>query len=177
MVAQSATNTETKSATISLSHTPLACTTYGGAMELERDAVSGASFGPWLRRRKTLDLTQDALAEQVGCSVATIRKIETDARRPSRQIAELLADVLAIALDERTLFMQVARGERRTERLARVPPSADYPPEPTIPAPPSRLPIPLTPLIGREMELAELTQLLGRPECRLLTLIGPGGIG
>src|SRR3954471_11071934 len=119
VVAQSATKTKTKSATISLSHTPLACTTYGGAMELERDAVSDASFGRWLRRRrKALDLTQDALAEQVGCSVATIRKIESDARRPSRQIAELLADVLAIPLDERPLFLQVARGERVTERLA-----------------------------------------------------------
>ena len=145
---------------------------------MERDAASDASFGRWLRRRrKALDLTQDALAEQVGCSVATIRKIETDERRPSRQIAELLADVLAIALDERPLFLQVARGERRTERLASVPLPAEYPTEQAIPAPPSRLPIPLTPLIGREAELAELSRLLGRPECRLLTLVGPGGIG
>jgi predicted ATPase len=35
----------------------------------------------------------------------------------------------------------------------------------------------LTPLIGRETELAQLPQLLGRPECRLLTIVGPGGIG
>ena len=45
-----------------------------------------ASFGYWVRRRrKALDLTQDALALQVGCSVMTIRKIEGDIRRPSRQ--------------------------------------------------------------------------------------------
>jgi DNA-binding XRE family transcriptional regulator len=38
-----------------------------------------ASFGYWVRRRrKALDLTQDALAQQVGCSVMTIRKIEGD---------------------------------------------------------------------------------------------------
>jgi transcriptional regulator with XRE-family HTH domain len=92
-----------------------------------------ASFGLWLRRRrKALDLTQDALAGRVGCSVATIRKIEADERRPSRQVAELLAKVL------------------------------DIPP---------------TPLIGRDAELAELNRLLGRPECRLLTLVGPGGMG
>ncbi len=31
--------------------------------------------------------------------------------------------------------------------------------------------------VGRRLELAELRALLGRPECRLLTLLGPGGVG
>ena len=51
------------------------------------------SFGVWVRRRrKALDLTQDALARRVGCALSMIRKIEADERRPSRQIAELLAE-------------------------------------------------------------------------------------
>lgn len=32
-------------------------------------------------------------------------------------------------------------------------------------------------LIGRERELAELHDLLANPDCRLITLVGPGGIG
>jgi transcriptional regulator with XRE-family HTH domain len=55
------------------------------------------SFGNWIkRRRKALDLSQQDLAERVGCSVSAIFKIESDERRPSRQIAELLAEQLQI---------------------------------------------------------------------------------
>jgi predicted ATPase/DNA-binding XRE family transcriptional regulator len=39
------------------------------------------------------------------------------------------------------------------------------------------LPLQLTQFIGRERETAELRQLLGRQDARLLTLTGPGGVG
>ncbi len=45
------------------------------------------------------------------------------------------------------------------------------------PPPPSNLPVPPTALLGREMELAEVSRFLEDGSCRLLTLIGPGGIG
>ena len=47
----------------------------------------------------------------------------------------------------------------------------------TLSSPHLVIPIPPTPLIGREQEMAELGELLGDPDCRLLTLTGPGGIG
>jgi predicted ATPase/class 3 adenylate cyclase len=76
------------------------------------------SFGEWLRRRrKALDLTQAELADQAGCVTGTIRSIEADARRPSKQLAERLADVLQLAHDERAPFMQAARAELSPDQL------------------------------------------------------------
>src|SRR5215472_13780343 len=76
----------------------------------ERSMKISDSFGDWLRhRRKALDLTQGDLADQVGCSAVTIRKIEADERRASKQIAERLADVLAISLEDRGEFIAFAR--------------------------------------------------------------------
>ncbi len=44
-------------------------------------------------------------------------------------------------------------------------------------APPHNLPAALSPLIGRQGELAEIEERLLDSACRLLTLLGPGGIG
>ncbi|MCP4415938.1 MAG: tetratricopeptide repeat protein [Chloroflexi bacterium] len=43
--------------------------------------------------------------------------------------------------------------------------------------PASQLPLLLTPLVGRSSEMAEVSQRLNDPSCRLLTLLGSGGIG
>jgi len=40
-----------------------------------------------------------------------------------------------------------------------------------------RVAVPLLPLVGRERELAAVTRLLARPEVRLVTLSGVGGVG
>ncbi|HEY3288980.1 MAG TPA: BTAD domain-containing putative transcriptional regulator, partial [Anaerolineae bacterium] len=42
---------------------------------------------------------------------------------------------------------------------------------------PTALPVSATPFIGRDKEMAEIAQLLENPSCRLITLIGLGGIG
>src|SRR5689334_15401323 len=77
------------------------------------------SFGAWVRRRrKALDLTQADLARRVGCAESMLRKIEADARRPSRQIAERLARALELPEGERAAFLQAARAELAVDRLA-----------------------------------------------------------
>ena len=47
----------------------------------------------------------------------------------------------------------------------------------SLPGVPGRLPLPLTPFVGRQDELAELTAWLCDPHTRLVTLLGPGGSG
>src|SRR5262245_42978587 len=77
-----------------------------------------ASFGAWIqRRRKALDLTQAELAERVGCALGTIRKIESDERRPSKQVAALLADQLQLSPDDRLAFLRAARARAGVDQL------------------------------------------------------------
>lgn len=137
-------------------------------------------FGEWLqRRRKALDLTQADLAQCAGCSVFAVRKIESGDRRPSKQLAGLMADCLGIPHEDQEIFVRVARGELYVDRLDRdsLEPTAGTSSTPQPTTPPVNLPAPPTPLVGREPELAAISRLLHDPQCRLLTLLGPGGIG
>lgn len=84
--------------------------------------ASEISFGEWLkRRRKGLGITQQMLADKVGCSVATIVKIEREERRASRQIAELLAKSLQIPEGQQEEFIKTARGSLIIENLDPLP--------------------------------------------------------
>jgi len=88
----------------------------------------GVSFGDWMRqRRQALDLTQAALAQLVGCAVITIKKIEQDERHPSLQVAQLLADHLAVPAPARDAFIRMARGQ--------IAPSSASPQEAVLPPP------------------------------------------
>ncbi|HEU0116662.1 MAG TPA: AAA family ATPase, partial [Thermomicrobiales bacterium] len=54
---------------------------------------------------------------------------------------------------------------------------ADFPPLRVAGDVPTNLPAPPTPFLGRTREVAEICALLRRPEARLVTLTGPGGVG
>ncbi len=132
--------------------------------------VRSHEFGSWMKaRRKTLDLTQAALARQVGCAEVTIKQFESGVRRPSRQIAELLATSLEIPADERDAFVRAAR----TPQTSASP--ADLLTEEVIAR--GQLPFLAAPLIGREEVLAQLELQLLRTDVHLMTLIGPPGVG
>jgi transcriptional regulator with XRE-family HTH domain len=137
-----------------------------------------ASFGAQLRvLRARAKLSQEALAKRAGLGVATLKAIEGD--RPSRPHATTvarLADSLGLAAAERAVFLGLGIGG--TARAAS-PAQLTLTPAAALPAEVVRLPVPPTGLIGREAELAQLGTLLdpARSAVRLLSLVGPGGVG
>lgn len=137
-----------------------------------------APFGYWLKKaREALDLTQSDLAGRIGCSTITVRKIEAGERRPSSQVAALLADCFCLVGIERTSFLRFARGERPA-LLPVLPPhtaaTAPWRRSALLAAP---LPAPATPLVGREQEVLTIQELFRSGQTRLVTLTGPGGVG
>jgi predicted ATPase/DNA-binding XRE family transcriptional regulator len=133
------------------------------------------SFGYWLKlRRKALDLTREEMAKQVGYSAATIRKIEDEERHPSTQVVERLAEFLKIPQNERTDFLRFGRGD-----LQALPGEIqeDTPWHNPAKSTRSNLPALFTSLIGRKQEIADVRKYLAKNDIRLVTLIGPPGIG
>ncbi len=74
----------------------------------------------------------------------------------------------------------ILRGTPMSGQVNRPTNAARFATSPTltdIETPHHNLPVQNTPFIGRDEELAEIIKLLQTPETRLLTLLGPGGIG
>ena len=149
---------------------------------------SFTNFGDLLRfLRERVELSQKELAMQVGYHYSYMSRIEKNQRTPDP--TTLMARfVPALYLDsepEWTARLLELAGEAGTkQRSATVSPSGS---NSALPTPPtalpifdlssSNLPIILTPLIGRDEEVVGLTNLLTREDVRLVTLIGPPGVG
>ncbi len=128
--------------------------------------MTETGFGELLRRyRIAAGLTQEELAERAGVGTRGISDLERGARGlPRKDTLQLLLQALDLSPADRTALSTAAqRSSAPTRRDA----SDRY----------SSVPAPLTPLIGRETEIAAVTALLKNPAVRLLTLTGPGGTG
>lgn len=138
--------------------------------------MAEVSFGVWLKRqRKALGMTQEQLGRQVFCSTSALKKIEAGLRRPSVQIAERLAEIFNIPANEKMAFTRFARDGEWSAEFSRPIGNTSWNPSPKTNS--SNIPATVTSLIAREIEITELQAYLQKEDIRLLTLIGPPGIG
>jgi predicted ATPase/DNA-binding CsgD family transcriptional regulator len=126
-----------------------------------------SGFGEQLRRyRIAAGLTQEELAERAGVSARGISDLERGARSlPRKDTLQLLLDALELSPVDRAALAVAARPRPATTARGAYGDTS------------SGLHVPLTPFIGRETEVAEVSVLVTEPAIRLLTLTGPGGTG
>ena len=128
---------------------------------------SGApgSFGAQLRAlREAAGFTQEELATIAGLSVHAVSALERgERRRPHVETVRALSAALDLTGEARDALGRSARPPAHAaaaDELASV-----------------SLPLPLTSLVGRDTEVQTLRQWLADPAARLITLVGPGGVG
>ena len=131
------------------------------------DNRSSTSFSALLRKyRRLAGLSQEELAERADLSRRTISDLERGVKStPQPSTLELIVEALELSgPDRQSLLGSVPRRTRRTQDIDQGFTTAE-------------LPADLTPLLGREHDEAGAVHLLQRRGLRLLTLVGPGGVG
>ena len=125
-------------------------------------------FGDLLRQhRMAAGLTQEALAERAGLSIHGVQKLERGVTRPYRDTLQRLVHGLDLG-DEDAARFHAAGAPMPRQRSAQQTGNGGAPPW-------TDLPIEVTSFVGREREVIHLAEELR--SVRLLTLIGPGGVG
>lgn len=131
-------------------------------------APRDAAFGTLLRRlREAAGLSQEELAERAALSSHAVSALERGTRtRPYPHTVRALADALGVTDGQRTALIDAVPTRRRAERNA---------PVDAVPGRARALPVPATPLVGRDADLARAREAVSRD--RLVTLTGLGGVG
>ncbi|MGH2514590.1 MAG: ATP-binding protein, partial [Ktedonobacterales bacterium] len=134
------------------------------------EILESPSFAELLNRyRVAAKLTQEELAERAGVSVRSISNMERQApHTPREETVRLLAAALNLSPVDTAVFLAMARDRGDSAAVSAARRLRD--------APSNNLPTCPTPLIGREREIAAACDLL-RTDVRLLTLVGPAGVG
>lgn len=143
-------------------------------MEYAARRGEDSAFGILLRRhRLAAGLSQEALAERAQLSPDAISALERGHRRsPQRATLALLAGALALEGEQREEFESASRPVRPPRRgLVTVGPWRATP----AGSPANNIPQQVTPLIGRDEDIAKIVPMVR--EHSLVTLAGAGGVG
>src|SRR5262245_48350939 len=120
-------------------------------------------FGAQLKAlREAAGFTQEELATIAGLSVQAISALERgERRRPHPETVRALSAALDLGGAARDALVESAHArDTAADELDRAP-----------------LPVPLTVFLGREPDVETLRRWLIDPSARLVTLVGPGGVG
>lgn len=123
------------------------------------------SFGTQLKAlREAAGFTQEELATIAGLSVHAVSALERgERRRPHLETVRALSAALDLTDATRDALLGIARAPASDDTADALGSSS--------------LPLPLTLLIGRDIELQKLRRWFADPAARLATLLGPGGVG
>lgn len=137
------------------------------------------------RRNLELDYFQEAAHRQLVEILAQGGRRQ-EALTHYDTLRQRLRDELAIEPEEETAELITAIRTGQLNSPAPASPAGRKPSLPVITHPnlstpsqplPNNLPIPPTPFIGREAELSSLDELMNQENGRLVTIVGPGGMG
>src|SRR6266545_5899062 len=146
----------------------------GAYAEAQRYAQRQVELEPWREEAHRQLMAVLALSGRRSAALAQYERCR-----------RVLADELGVEPEPETtaLYAQIRNGQiaepddQDTRRPVHQQPNLWSAPLPHSLSRHHNLPPQPTPLIGRERELAELTDLLNNRACRLITLVGPGGCG
>ena len=123
------------------------------------------SFGARLKAlRQAAGYTQEELATISGLSVHGVSALERgERRRPHVETVRALSAALDLTGPTRDALLASARAPAHASAVDELNHVS--------------LPVPLTALLGRDSDVTALRDLMADPAARLITLVGPGGVG
>ncbi|MFN2202582.1 MAG: helix-turn-helix domain-containing protein, partial [Caldilineaceae bacterium] len=138
-----------------------------------------------------MDRSPTWLAQRLGVSQSTVSRWLNHSSRPGNpEIVVRLADILGLSSERQALLVAVGFGYQEGDHVGSTLSSASRQPDPEQAQPlaepdkgdqvrraPHNLPSPATPFVGRRREIDDVLARLRDPACRLLTLVGQGGMG
>ncbi len=122
---------------------------------LEHDDLDEDALQAYMRAAYHAGYKEQALQRYRGFAKRLEKELDLNPSSASEQLAERIRQAAQATLVESGQVPPVATAVREA---------------PSLPSAP-------TSFVGRELELSEIAHLLGKPDCRLLTLTGMGGVG